>query len=59
MRPVQMPAEHKLPPCPRCKDYDPGITSSLCNWQGKQVPIFYASLKNGPEFSCFTEKLKK
>jgi hypothetical protein len=51
-----MPEGHKLPPCPRCRYYDPGITSSLCNWKGVQVPIFYASLKNGPEFKCFQEK---
>jgi hypothetical protein len=55
MREVQMPAEHRLPPCPRCVNYDPGLTSTLCRLGGKENPIFYASLKNGPEYQCFVE----
>jgi len=54
-RKVQLPEEYKLPPCPRCRHYDPGLTTTLCRFEGEH-PIFYASLKRGPEFKCFEAK---
>lgn len=45
-----------IPPCSRCRHYSPGKTATLCLVEGEPQPIFYASLKRGPEFKCFEEK---
>lgn len=56
-RNVKLPSSYTHPPCPRCAYYDQGVTTTLCKFKpGEDEPIFYASLKNGPEFKCYREK---
>lgn len=55
-RDIPLPSTYTLPPCPRCKFWDPGLTTTICRSGGGEFPIFYASLKFGPEFKCYEEK---
>lgn len=45
-----------IPPCPTCRKYISGKTTLGCTHTGKAEPLFWATLKQGPEFKCYEEK---
>lgn len=44
-----------IPPCPDCIHYTLKERTLFCFLKPQKEPLFYATLKNGPEFKCFEE----
>lgn len=45
-----------IAPCPRCSHYSDKAGALRCHLTGEPEPIFWMTLKNGPDFNCFKDK---